>query len=141
MRIVDVNVLLYATNPSADRHAASRRWLDGALSGGSTVGFAWVALLGFVRLATKPGVLNEPATVDAAWDTVEGWLEAPSAVVVEPTARHASLVRGLLRDVGTGGDMVTDAHLAALAIEHRGVVVSFDHDFARFPGVRWERPG
>ena len=141
MRVVDVNVLVYAANADAPHHEAARGWLDEALSGAATVGFAWMVVLGFVRLTTKPGVMERPATVDEAWDVVDEWLGAPSAVVVEPGARHASLVRELLRQVGTGGNLVNDAHLAALAIENRGAVVSFDHDLGRFRGVRWERPG
>lgn len=141
MRVVDINLLLYAVNPASAHHGDARRWLDDALSGAATVGFAWMVLLGFVRLATKPGVMDRPLAVDEAWDVVDHWLGAPTAVVVEPGARHASLVRDLLRQVGTGGNLVNDAHLAALAIENRGAVVSFDHDFGRFRDVRWERPG
>lgn len=140
MKLVDANVLLYAVNADAERHEASRRWLDDALSGGATVGFSWVALLAFVRLATKEGLFPRPLAPDAAMDRVDAWLAAGPAVVVEPTIDHARIVRRLLREVGVGGNLVNDAHLAALAIEHRADVVSFDNDFSRFPGVRWEPP-
>lgn len=140
MKLVDANVLLYAVNADAERHEASRRWLDGALSGGATVGFSWVALLAFVRLATKEGLFPRPLALDAAMDRVDAWLAAGPAVVVEPTVDHARIVRRLLREVGVGGNLVNDAHLAALAVEHRADVVSFDNDFSRFPGVRWEPP-
>ncbi|MGI8518622.1 MAG: type II toxin-antitoxin system VapC family toxin [Acidimicrobiia bacterium] len=140
MRLVDANVLLYAVNSDAQRHEQSRNWLDGALSGGSTVAFSWIALLAFVRLATKAGLLPFPLSVDGAMDRVDAWLRAPSAVVIEPTVDHPRIVRELLREVGVGGNLVNDAHLAALAIEHRCSIVSYDNDFSRFEGVRWETP-
>ncbi|QBI18447.1 PIN domain-containing protein [Egibacter rhizosphaerae] len=140
MKLVDANVLLYAVNVDAERHKPSRRWLDRALSGQDTVAFAWVVLLAFVRLATRDGLFPSPLTIDDAMDRVDGWLAAPPAVVVHPTLEHARLVRDLLRGLGAGGNLVNDAHLAALAIEHRGTIVSFDHDFDRFEGVRREAP-
>lgn len=140
MKLVDANVLLYAVNSSALHHERSRRWLDGALSGEDTVAFAWIALLAFVRLSTKPTVFSSPLTLDQAMDRVDAWLGAPPAVVVEPTVVHASVVRNLLAPFGTGGNLVNDAHLAALAVEHRCAIVSFDNDFARFAAVRWEPP-
>ena len=140
MKLVDANVLLYAVNQDADRHEVSRRWLDGALSGQDTVAFAWVALLAFVRLVTKEGLFSAPLTPDAAMDRVDAWLAAAPAVVLEPTLEHPRVVRELLRPLGVGGNLVNDAHLAALAIEHRCTIVSFDHDFDRFPGVRRVAP-
>jgi uncharacterized protein len=140
VKLVDANVLLYAVNTDAQRHEASRRWLDRSLSGDDTVAFAWIALLAFVRLVTKAGLFPRPLTVDQALDRVHAWLAAGPAVVVEPTADHPAVLRRLLQDVGVGGNLVNDAHLAALALEHRCVVVSWDHDFSRFPGVAWEQP-
>lgn len=141
MRIVDVNVLVYAVNADAPHHREARSWIDSSLSGGARLGFSWFAVMGFARIVTVRGILPHPLSVDEALDQVDAWLAAPTAVVVEPTARHASLVRELLRGAGAGGNLVNDAHLAALAVEHRGVVVSYDSDFGRFPGLRWERPG
>ncbi|MEJ7764429.1 MAG: type II toxin-antitoxin system VapC family toxin [Acidimicrobiales bacterium] len=140
MKLVDANVLLYAVNSDAVHHERSRRWIDGALSGEDTVAFAWIALLAFVRLSTKVGLFPAPLTVDQAMDRVDSWVGAGPAVVVEPTAQHGTILRGLLRSVGVGGNLVSDAHLAALAIEHRCGVLSFDNDFARFPGVEWTLP-
>ncbi len=140
MKLVDANVLLYAVNRDARHHEAARRWLDGALSGAGTVAFSWIALLAFVRLATKVGLFPSPLSVDAALDRVDAWLGAGPAVVVEPTVDHARIVRRLLQAVGVGGNLINDAHLAALAIEHRCDVVSFDNDFGRFPSVSWEQP-
>lgn len=140
MHLVDANVLLYAVNADAAHHERSRRWLDDALSGADTVAFAWIALLAFVRLSTKAGLFPSPLAVDAAMDRVDAWLSAAPSVVLEPTVDHAQVVRRLLAGVGVGGNLVNDAHLAALAIEHRCGVVSFDNDFSRFPGVSWSLP-
>ena len=140
MRLVDANVLLYAVNESADRHAEARGWLDGALGGRDTVAFSWVVLLAFLRLSTRVGLFPTPLAVADATDAVEAWLTASPSVVVEPTPRHAGLLAGLLAHVGSAGNLVSDAHLAALALEHRATVVTYDGDFGRFPGVRWEHP-
>jgi uncharacterized protein len=140
MKLVDANVLLYAVNEDAARHQRANRWLDGALNGNETVGFAWIALLAFVRIATRSGVFPRPLTVSTAVGTVEQWLAQPSAAVLEPTPRHGAVLGSLLEEAGTGGNLVNDAHLAALALEHRAEIVSFDTDFGRFPGVRWQMP-
>lgn len=140
MKLVDTNVLLYAVNADADHHERSQRWLDGALSGGGTVAFAWIALLAFVRLTTKEGLFPRPLSIDAAMDRVDAWLGAAAAVVVEPTPDHPAIVRRLLQETGVGGNLVNDAHLAALAIEHRCSIASFDNDFGRFSGVDWSEP-
>lgn len=141
MRLVDANVLLYAVNSSAPRHESARAWLDGALSGASTVAMAWVPLLAFVRISTRPGILPRPLTTEQATGIVQDWLAQPACRVLDPTPRHPFVLADLLRHVGVGGNLVNDAHLAALAIEHRAEIVSYDTDFARFPGVRWSAPG
>ena len=140
MNLVDANVLLYAVNTDALHHERSRRWLDDALSGEDTVAFAWIALLAFTRLVTKAGLFPAPLTVPQAMERVEAWLGAAPSVVLEPTPDHARLLQSLLAPLGTGGNLVNDAHLAALAIEHRCGIVSFDSDFGRFSGVRWQAP-
>lgn len=142
MNLVDANVLLYSVNETAEHHRASRSWLDEALGGTGTVAFAWLPIAAFVRVATRDDLFGRPLTADDALDQVETWLASPASVLVEPTMRHTSILRNLLKGAGsTGGNIVNDAHLAALAIEHRAGIVSFDHDFARFPGVAWSRPG
>ncbi|HVL82668.1 MAG TPA: type II toxin-antitoxin system VapC family toxin [Pseudonocardia sp.] len=141
MTVVDANVLLYAVNSAEDRHAQARTWLDGSLNGGATVGFSWIALLAFLRLSTKVGLFPAPLPVDAAVGRVRAWLAQPTAVVVEPTPRHLEVLGGLLGAAGTGANLTSDAHLAALAVEHRATVVTYDSDFGRFPGVRWQVPG
>lgn len=140
MKIVDANVLLYAVNEDAEHHAASRSWLDGALGGAASVGLAWVPLLAFVRLATNIGLWPAPMTITDAMAQVQAWLAQPGAHPVQPTHRHPFVLAELLGAAGEGGNLVNDAHLAALAIEHRAQIVTFDRDFDRFPGVRWGRP-
>lgn len=140
MKLVDANVLLYAVDEDAVHHAVARNWLDRALSGEAGVGFAWVPLLAFVRLITKVGLFPAPLGVEAAMSQVDDWLAQPPARIVTPTARHSAVLGGLLAGTGTGGNLVNDAHLAALSIEHRAQVVSFDVDFSRFQGVSWESP-
>lgn len=141
MRIVDANVLIYAVNEDSPNHAPARSWLDDALQGSEPVGFSWSVLLAFLRLTTRSSLFPRPLSVDDAAGAIEGWLSQPMAVVVEPTGRHLALLRGLLAETGTAANLVGDAHLAALALEHGATICSFDADFGRFPGVGWRRPG
>ena len=141
MWLVDANVLLYAVNRASVHHATSRSWLDSALAGREQVGFAWTVVLAFLRLATHPAVFPRPLTVEQATATVRGWLAQPAAEIVEPTSRHVDVLAGLLAEAGTAANLVNDAHLAALAVEHDAVLVTFDADSGRFGGVRWGRPG
>jgi toxin-antitoxin system PIN domain toxin len=139
--LVDANVLLYAVNESVDKHEQARSWLDGALNGREPVGLSWIVLLAFLRLSTRVGLFPSPLTVREAVDRVEAWLAQPPSVVLEPTSRHLSVLAGLLASTGSGGNLVNDAHLAALAVEHDATIVTYDTDFGRFPGVRWQLPG
>ncbi len=131
MKLVDANVLLNAINRSTPDHAVAKRWLDDALSGGATVGFAWAALLAVVRLSTRPGLFERPLTTDEATKVVRSWLSAPTAVVLHPGERHLDLLAHLLEAAGTAGNLTSDAHLAALALEHNAEMVTFDADFGR----------
>lgn len=140
MNLVDANVLLYAVNENDDRHDEARAWLDAALSGGARVGFAWVVLLAFVRLSTRRQIFPNPLTISTALDRVDDWLAQPPAVVVEPGPGHARTLRRVLEDSGATGNLTTDAHLAALALERKAVIVTYDTDFTRFKGLKWSRP-
>ncbi len=140
MKILDVNLLLYAIDETSPRHAAASGWLERVLSGGTTVGLSWMVLLAFVRLSTRSAVFVEPLGADEALDIVDEWLALPATVVVQPGRRHAAVLRELLAEAGTAGNLVPDAHLAALAIEHGAELCSTDADFSRFPGVRWVDP-
>lgn len=141
MQLIDANVLLYAVNAAAPDHEVARTWLEESLNGDEPVAFAWMAVLAFVRVSTRRGIFEQPLTTDRALDFVDGWLGRPQAVVLAPTDRHLGLVRSLLADTGTGGNLVSDVHLAALAIEHQATICSFDADFGRFaPRVTWVRP-
>jgi toxin-antitoxin system PIN domain toxin len=138
--LVDANVLLHAANRRAREHEAAHAWLRAALGGSEAVAFAWMVVLAFLRLSTHPAVFPRPLTARQAGATVEAWLGARPALTVEPTRRHLPLLRGLLERTGTAGNLVSDAHLAALALEHGAAVVSFDRDFARFEGLSLLRP-
>jgi toxin-antitoxin system PIN domain toxin len=140
MRLLDLNILIYAMDESSPRHQAARDWLDATLSGADTVAFAWHVLVGFVRLSTRPTVFARPLTVEESFDVVHGWLEQPCVTVIHPTDRHAAVLRGLLTPLGTAGNLTSDAHLAALAVEHGAKLCSTDVDFSRFSGVRWIDP-
>ena len=140
MKLPDVNVLVYAVDEDSRHHATARPWLEEALSGSETVALCWNVLLGFVRVSTRPVAFERPLNAVEALDLVESWLGQPCATVVEPTARHLAVLRDLLTQAGTAGNLTSDAHLAALAIEHGAELCSYDGDFARFPGLRWTRP-
>lgn len=140
MILVDVNLLLYAVDRTSAIHDAAKNWWERQLNETEVVGLPWAVLLGFVRLTTKAQVFQNPLTVDSALDIVDGWLERDNVTVPHPGHRHTALVRSLLTEFGTGGNLVADAHLAALAIEHRLELCSRDADFSRFPGLRWVNP-
>ena len=140
MILPDVNVLLYAVDSTSARHERARRWVEASLSGAESVAMAWSVLTACVRLSTRPSVFDRPLTADQAFDLVDGWLAQPAVVIIHPTDRHHVILRELLAPLGTAGNLVPDAHLAALAIEHGAEIASCDHDFARFAGLRWSDP-
>jgi toxin-antitoxin system PIN domain toxin len=140
VKLPDLNLLLYAIDEGSPLHPPARAWLEATLSGSEEVAFAWVVLLGFLRLTTSPSVFDEPLLVEEAFEVVDGWLAQPLARVVHPTAQHAAILRGLLQSNGAAGNLVSDAHLAALAIEHNAELCSHDRDFGRFEGLRWIDP-
>jgi hypothetical protein len=140
VKIPDLNLLLYAVDRESAEHDRALAWWNGVLSGSETVGLAWSVLLGFVRLTTNPRVFRSPLSPEESLDYVARWLGVGVTTVVEPTTRHATVLRDLLARSGTGGNLVGDAHLAALAIEHGADLCSADRDFGRFAGLSWVNP-
>ena len=140
MKLVDVNVLLYAVNRKAPLHGIVRPWWEAALSDEEPVALAWIVLLGFLRLATNARVFPEPLTPEQAMERVGAWVNHPKTRLVKETEEHWRILKELLDETGTAGNLTTDAHLAALAISHGATLVSCDADFGRFPHLRWENP-
>jgi toxin-antitoxin system PIN domain toxin len=140
VKILDANLLIYAVNEDSALNNKAKPWLESVLSGQETVGFPWNVLLAFLRLTTRPGVFRRPLTMSAAFEVMAAWLEQPSATIVHPGPRHLPVLRELLLPWGGVGNLTSDAHLAALAIEHGAELCSSDADFARFPGLKWSNP-
>ncbi|MEX1171061.1 MAG: type II toxin-antitoxin system VapC family toxin [Chloroflexota bacterium] len=140
MKLPDLNLLIYAVDRSSPSHRPAVTWWNDLLSGNETVALSWTVLLGFVRLTTNASIVQAPLGTREALDYVDRWLAQPVTTIIEPTSRHARVLRDLLGDTGTAGNLVSDAHLAALAIEHGAELCSADRDFGRFPGLRWMNP-
>jgi toxin-antitoxin system PIN domain toxin len=138
--IVDANVLLYARNDADARHPAARVWLEDALNGSTRVGLPWWSLSAFVRIATNVRAFPSPLSPEEAALQVEEWLDAPRAWLPEPTAQYRDVLMSLIRAYDVRGSLVTDAQLAALAIDHGVPIVSTDTDVARFRSVEWINP-
>ena len=140
MNLPDANILLYAYNRSSPHSAGARRWLEEALSGSAPVAFCWPTILAFIRIATNAKAMARPLAVNDARQIVGSWLEQPISTIVLPTERHWALFSSLLTSGQASGSLVSDAHFAALAIEHGATLVTNDRDFARFPGLDVEYP-
>lgn len=140
MILPDINLLLYAHNEAAPLHPQARAWWEDLLSRQQPVGLPWVVVLGFIRITTHPQVLLDPLRPAEAMARVESWLEVPSVEILEPGPRHLGILRDLFEATTVGGNLSSDTHLAALAIEHQCQLCSNDLDFARFPGLRWVNP-
>jgi toxin-antitoxin system PIN domain toxin len=140
VKLPDVNLLLYAADETAINHKSALAWVEEMLSGTETVAFAWLTLIGFVRLSTNPRSFHRPWDVHRALDVIDGWLIQPAVTVIHPTDRHVAVLRDLLGPLGAAGNLTSDAHLAALAIEHGATLYSSDNDFSRFAGLRWIDP-
>ena len=138
--IVDANVLLYARNESDPAHGEARDWLEQALNGDTRIGLPWQSLTAFLRISTHPRVFADPLHPDEAWAQIEEWLAAPRAWIPQPTPRYGLILGRLIRTHAVRGALVTDAQLAALAIDYGVAVVSTDADFARFADVSWINP-
>lgn len=140
MTIVDLNVLLYAVNGDAPQHAAARAWWEGLVNGGEPVGLPWVVVLGFLRIATNARVFAAPLSSEEAVARVDAWLGRENVRLIHERPDHWDVLKSLLDASGTGGNLTTDAHLAALAITYDAVLASTDADFSRFDGVRRVHP-
>jgi hypothetical protein len=138
--LVDANLLVYAHVRTFPQHVAARDWLDSELSRGTPVGLPWPTLLGFLRIVTNPRVFQQPEPMSEAWRQVDAWLGADAVWIPQATERHAGVLGALLASAGVQANLVPDAHLAALAIEHGLLLCSADTDFARFPDLRWLNP-
>lgn len=140
MIIPDINLLIYAYDSGSPSHAGAAAWWQECLSGEEPVGLAPVVLFGFLRIATNPRVFEHPMTVAEAAKHVRSWLEQPVAQLLESRRDHVEQVLSLLESLGTAGNLVTDAQIAALAIEHAAILHTADSDFLRFSGLRWSNP-
>ncbi len=140
MILPDVNLLLYATDSTSDHHESAAAWWKACLGGTEVVGIPWVTTLAFLRLTTNPRVYASPMSSEQALVIVRQWFAFSHVVALEPTARHLDTLAGLLGPTGTAANLVTDAHLAAIAIENGATLHSADHDFRRFPGLSWKNP-
>lgn len=138
--LVDANILLYAVDTRSRFHEEARGWLEGALNGSRRVGLPWQSLWAFVRIVTHPRALESPLSPADAWSFVIDWLNAPAAWVPHAGRGYADILGRLVCDLDLRGNVVSDAALAALAIEHGLSVVSADSDFARFREVVWLNP-
>jgi toxin-antitoxin system PIN domain toxin len=138
--LVDANILIYAHVESFAQHQVARAWLDQQLNRSTRVGLPWVSLLAFLRLVTNPRVFERPEPMVDAWTQVRAWLACEPVWIPHPTDRHADLLSELLVLPGVNANLVPDAHLAALALEHGLTLCSTDGDFARFPTLRWLNP-
>lgn len=140
MILVDANLLIYAVNQDLPQHQAARAWWESVLSDGISVGIPWVAILAFVRICTNGRVFSNPLPTEAALGYVSEWLEIPTVKAVAPGRNHWPILRNLLVQSGTVGNLTTDAHIAALALEQGYTVCSADNDFKRFSGLRCVNP-
>jgi toxin-antitoxin system PIN domain toxin len=138
--LVDANILLFAVDASSPWHKPASRWLTEALNGPRRVGLPWQTLAAFLRISTHPRASENPLAADAAWAHVSAWLQAGSTWIPQPTEKHAEVLGTLVTKYRLSGNLITDAQLVALAIEHGLSVFSADTDFARFKEIRWENP-
>ena len=140
MILPDINLLIYAHNLRSPQHQKALEWWNGCLQGQGGIALAWVVILGFIRITTHPGIFENPLPVGDALDRVEEWLTQPQVHLIHPPQAHFPTLSTLLKSLGTAGNLTTDAHLAALAIDRGLILHTTDADFARFPGLKWENP-
>lgn len=140
MILVDANLLLYAEDSLSEHHEVARTWWDAQLSGSVPVGLCWPVLSAFIRIGTNARLHQRPLTLKEATERVQSWFNQGCVRVVQPTDQHWTLFQQMLRSGSAVGNLVSDAHLAALAVEHNCVLYSTDADFSRFRGLKWKNP-
>ena len=140
MILVDANILLYAEDSLSEHHEAARIWWDEQLSGSDPVCLCWPVLTAFIRIGTNPRLHRRPLTITEAIERVESWLDQPCVRIIHPSDHHWPIFQRMLRDGRAVGNLVADAHLAALAVEYNCILHSSDADFARFKGLKWKNP-
>jgi len=138
--LVDINLLIYATSERTKQHRDARHWFEALLNGSSRVGLPWACLLGYLRITTNRRAFPDAISMDKAWSQIDEWLSCDPVWIPQPTERHAAVLGSLCAHPGVHGDLISDAHLAALAIEHGLTLCSTDGDFARFRGLKWMNP-
>lgn len=140
MILVDVNLLIYAEDAFSEKQAAAQSWWEKQLSGTEPVGLCWPVITGFIRIGTHVRAMQRPLTLKEATARVQSWFDQPCVRLLEPTTAHWGIFQKMLLGGNAVANLVTDAHLAALAVEHNAVLCSTDADFSRFPGLKWKNP-
>jgi toxin-antitoxin system PIN domain toxin len=140
VKIIDLNLLIYAVNADAPRHDRAKAWLEGAVNGYERVGLAWAVILGFLRITTNGRIMPRPLSADQAVTVIDRWLDHPNIVVVTPGERHWEVLKKITGPLGLASNLTSDAHLAALAIENGATLCSADTDFGRFSSLKWVNP-
>ena len=140
MILVDANLLLYAEDSLSEHHQAARTWWDAQLSGAEPICLCWPVLTAFIRIGTNVRLHRRPLTLGEAAERVQSWFDQPCVRIIRPGEQHWAILQVMLRDGKAIGSLVSDAHLAAMAVEHNCVLQSTDADFARFKGLKWNNP-
>jgi len=138
--LIDANILLYAVISDYPQHEQAKQWLESQFNSPKRVAIPWQNLLAFIRISTNMKLFSKPLSVSNAWEYIESWIQLPNVWIPQPQKRHAEILKDLLIKTNASGNLVSDAHLAALAIEHGLVVFSSDRYFARFDQLKWENP-
>lgn len=140
MIIPDINILIYAINQDSHCHNKAKNWLEKILNSNETIGLSWIVIIGFIRIITNNKIMSSPLIAKDAVNIISSWLLMPNVIILNPTNDHWNILCELLDQLGTAGNITSDAHLAALAIEHKAYLFSSDNDFSRFKGLRWKNP-
>ena len=140
MILLDANILIYSAVTDSAHHAHMKSWLDKKLNSSVPIGIPWPSLLAFVRVVTNPRIFSPPASSLEAWKVVTYWLTCPSVWIPTPGKNHHAILDKIFSEIKPTANLVPDAHLASLAVEHGLIVYSTDSDFARFPNIRWVNP-